>query len=213
MLKKSLISLSAILTLATASSFAQAQSTPAPAPSAAKKELIVRLLTLQRPGIEAMSRDMAQEPAMQMLQRAAAVVQARVPQDKQEATIKGIQADGKKYMDAAFPLVRDQAIALAPDAVGSVLDQRFSDDELKKVIAILESPEYAKFQKLSGEMQEALQAKLVAETHTSVEGKLKTLESDLTARLNAVVTQAQAPAAVAPAKPAAGKTPAKPASK
>jgi uncharacterized protein len=158
-----------------------------------------------------MARDMAQEPALQMLERAGAVVQSRVPQDKQEGAIKGIQVDGKKYMDATIPLVRDRALALAPDAVGPVLDQKFSEDELKKVIAILESPEYAKFQQLSGEMQQALQAKLVAETRTSVEDKLKTLESDLTARLNSVVTQPQAPAAAA-AKPAA-KAAAKPAAK
>jgi uncharacterized protein len=216
--KKSLISLSAALALATAfSTAAYAQSTPAvaaapvAAPSAAKKELIARLVKLQRPGIEAMARDMAQEPALQMLERAGAVVQSRVPQDKQEGAIKGIQVDGKKYMDATIPLVRDRALALAPDAVGPVLDQKFSEDELKKVIAILESPEYAKFQQLSGEMQQALQAKLVAETRTSVEDKLKTLESDLTARLNSVVTQPQAPAAAA-AKPAA-KAAAKPAAK
>lgn len=213
--KKSLISISAAFALAAAlSTAAFAQSTPAvaaapaAAPSAAKKELIARLVKLQRPGIEAMARDMAQEPALQMLERAGAVVQSRVPKDKQEGTIKGIQVDGKKYMDTTIPLVRDRALALAPDAVGTVLDQKFSEDELRKVIAILESPEYAKFQQLSGEMQQALQAKLVAETRSSVEDKLKTLESDLTARLNSVVTQS--PAAAAPAKPAA-KAAAKPA--
>lgn len=210
MQKKSLIAFSAALILAATVQTAQAQSTPAPAPSAAKKELIARLLKLQRPGIEAMSRDMAQEPALQMLERAAAVVQARVPQDKQETTIKGIQADAKKYLDATIPLVRDRALALAPDAIGPVLEQKLTEDELKKVIAILEAPEYAKFQQLSGEMQQALQTKLVSDTRGNVEEKLKTLESDLTTRLNAVV--AAAPAASAPAKPATNKA-AKPASK
>lgn len=206
MFKKSLLSLSAALMLATAVQTASAQSTPAAAaPTAAKKELIARLLKLQRPGIEAMSRDMAQEPALQMLERAAAVVQARVPQDKQEAAIKGLQTDAKKYMDATIPMVRDRALALAPDSVGPVLDQKFTEDELKKVIAILESPEYAKFQQLSGEMQQALQTKLIADTQASVSDKLKALESDVTARLNAVVGQAPAPAAAAPAKPAANK--------
>ena len=150
---------------------------------------------------------MAQEPALLMLERAAAVVQSRVPQDKQEATIKGLQADAKKYLDTTIPMVRDRALALAPDTVGPVLDQKLSEDELKKVIAILESPEYAKFQQMSGDMQQALQSKLVADTQNSVAEKLKTLESDLTTRLNAVV--AQAPAA-ASAKPAAGKAATKP---
>lgn len=215
MQKTSLISCAVALVLATSFlSAAHAQSTPlavAPAPSAAKKELIARLIKLQRPGIEAMSRDMAQEPALQMLERAAAVVQSRVPQDKHEATIKGIQADGKKYMDATVPLVRDRAVALAPDTVGDVLNQKLNEDELKKVIAILESPEYAKFQALSTEMQETLQAKLVAETRNSVEEKLKSLENDLTTRLNAVVTPQSASGAAAPA--AAAKPATKPVKK
>jgi hypothetical protein len=58
-------------------------------------------------------------------------------------------------------------------------------------------------------MQQALQAKLVSETRGNVEEKLKTLESDLTTRLNGVV--AQAPQAPAPAKPDAKA--AKPAAK
>ena len=207
MLKKSLFTLSTSLLLAAALQPAMAQNTPMPAASAAKKELIARLLTLQRPGIEAMSRDMTQEPALQMLDRAANVLQARVAPDKREAAVKGIQADAKAYMDQTIPLVRDRAVALAPDTIGPVLDQRLSEDELKKVIAILESPEYAKFQQLSGEMQQALQGKLVADTRSTVESNLKTLEGALNNRLKAAVAQsaAPAPAAPAPAKPAAAK--------
>lgn len=189
---------------------AHAQSTPAPAaavaaPSAAKKELIARLLKLQRPGIEAMARDMVQEPAVQMLERAAQVIQSGVPPEQREAVIKGVQADGKAYVDQIVPVVRDRAVALAPDTVGPVLNQKLSEDELKKVIAILESPEYAKFQQMSGEMQQALQTKLVADTRSSVEEKLKALEAALTTRLNAAVVQpAAAPAAAkAPAAKAA----------
>lgn len=196
---------------------AHAQSTPAPAaavaaPSAAKKELIARLLKLQRPGIEAMARDMVQEPAVQMLERAAQVIQSGVPPEQREAVIKGVQADGKAYVDQIVPVVRDRAVALAPDTVGPVLNQKLNEDELKKVIAILESPEYAKFQQMSGEMQQALQTKLVADTRSSVEEKLKALEAALTARLNAAVVQPAAAAAPAAAKAPAAKA-AKPAGK
>ena len=210
--KKFLLTISSALIMASAAHLAHAQSTPAaaPAPSAAKKELIAKLLKLQQPGIEAMSTDMAQEPALQMLDRAAAVLQARVAPEKRDATIKGVQADAKKYMEKTVPMVNSRAVALAPDTVGPVLNLRFTEDELKKVIAILESPEYAKFQQMSGEMQQALQAKLVADTRTGVEANLKTLEADLTARLSAAAGQ---PAeSVAPAAPEASKA-AKPAAK
>ncbi|MEZ5701608.1 MAG: hypothetical protein R3E42_05985 [Burkholderiaceae bacterium] len=42
-------------------------------------------------------------------------------------------------------------------------------------MAILESPEYAKFQQMRGEMRQALQAKLVADTRGLVETNLRTL--------------------------------------
>jgi uncharacterized protein len=221
--KKLRFILPAGLILLAATHQAQAQSTPAtppaaaaapapaaPPPSAAKKALIERVVKLQQPGIEAMSTDMAQEPALQMLERAAALLQARVPAEKRDAAIKGVQADAKKYMDKTVPMVNGRAVALAPDAVGAVLNQRLSEDELKKIVAILESPEYAKFQQLRGEMQTALQAKLVADTRNSVETNLRTLESDLSARLTAFIEQPPAAAgSSAPdkaAKPAPAKT-------
>lgn len=196
--KKSLSSLTLALVLAFPAHLALAQSTPASSP--AKKELVARMIKMQRPGVEAMSRAMAEEPAAQMLERAAAVLPARIEPDKQEAVAKGIQADTKKYLDEAVPLVRDRALALAPEAVGPLLDKNFTEAELSKILSLLESPEYLKYQKMSGEMQAALQTKLVAETRAGVETKLKALEAAIGARLGI----AAAPAAPAPAaKPAA----------
>jgi uncharacterized protein len=199
--KKPLSALAMALLMAIPAQHALAQSTPAMTP--AKKELVARMIKLQRPGVEAMSRAMAEEPAAQMLDRAAAVLPARVEPDKQEAVAKGIQADTKKYLDEAVPLVRDRAVALAPDTVGPLLDKNFSEAELAKILALLESPEYLKYQKLSGEMQAALQTKLVADTRGGVEAKLKTLEAAISARLG--INNAAAPAPAAPAAKPASK--------
>ncbi len=193
MQKNPFSSLALALVLAFPAHQALAQSTPASTP--AKKELIARMIKLQRPGVEAMSRAMAEEPAAQMLERAAAILPTRIDPDKQEAVAKGIQADTKKYLDEVVPLVRDRALALAPEAVGPLLDKGFSEAELSKILSLLESPEYLKYQKMSGEMQAALQTKLVAETRTGVEGKLKTLEAAIGARLGANGPAAPAPAA------------------
>ena len=161
---------------------ALAQSTPASTP--AKKELVARMIKLQRPGVEAMSRAMAEEPAAQMLDQAAVVASpAHRARTNRRRSAKGIQVDIKKYLDETVPLVRDRALALAPDAVGPLLDKNFSEAELSKILSLLESPEYLKYQKMSGEMQAALQTKLVAETRTGVEAKLKALEAAIGARL------------------------------
>lgn len=205
-------SLSVVLLLGANSAQAQstpapAASTPAPASSPAKKELIARLLKIQQPGVEAMARAMAEQPAAQMLDSAGAVLRAKVTQDKQAAVAKDIQSDTKKYLDEVVPMVRDRATQLAPGTTGVLLDEKFNEDELRKIVAMLESPEYAKYRQLSGEMQQVLQAKLVAETRDTVEARLRTLETSIGARLGV-----QAPAAAAD-KAAAPKPAAKPAKK
>jgi len=209
MQKKYLTSLTLALALALVLPFTAAFAQATPASTPAKKELITRLLKVQRPGVEAMSRAMAEEPAAQMLDRAGVVLSTRIEASQQEAVAQGIKEDTKKYLDEAVPLVRDRALALAPSTVGPLLEQNFSEVELTKLLAWLESPEYAKYQKLSNEMQGALQTKLVAETRASIETKLQTLETAIGARLGIPASPAPAPA---PSKPAT-KPAAKPATK
>lgn len=181
MIQKSLntaaLSLALLLTATAASAQSPTPSTPA------KKELVTRLLKLQQPGIESLARTLAEQPAAEMLDGAAVALRSRVAADKQEAVAKDIQADTKKYLDEAVPLVRSRAIQLAPSTVGTVLDQKFSEDELRKIVTLLESPEYAKYQQHLGEMQQSLQVKLVADTRGNIETKLRTLEQSIGTRL------------------------------
>ena len=193
MLKKTLL----VLALAAACLAAHAQSTPA------KKELVARILKLQQPGIESMARGMVEQSAQQLLARAAPAVQARIAPDKQEATAKSIEADARKFVDDTTPIVRERALKLAPATVGALLEEKFSEDDLKQVLAIMESPVYAKFQSLGGELQNALAEKLVAETRAPVEAKLRALEESIGKRLG--VTPPPPAAAAAPAPRASGK--------
>lgn len=170
------------LALASGMAFAQTAA-PAAATSPAKKELIARLLKLQQPGIEAMARNLAEQPAAQLLNQVGLAMQARVAPEKREAMAKEISADVKKYADEAVPLVRDRAVQLAPSTVGKLLEERLTEDELKQIVTMLESPVYAKYMQLSGDMQKALLEKLVAQTRPTIEPKLKALEASLGKRL------------------------------
>ncbi|MEI6734446.1 MAG: hypothetical protein WCK94_10755 [Comamonadaceae bacterium] len=189
----------ALLVLA---SGAQAQTTPA------KKELVTKILLLQQPAIEQAAQALAERPALQMLQQVGMALQSQVPPEKREGLAKDIQADAKKYADEAVPLVRERAVQLAPSTVGALLDEKFSEDELKQLIAIIESPVNRKFLQLGGEMQNALIDKLVAETQSAIEPKVKALELAIGKRL---AQAAPVEAASKAAKPA--KAPAKAASK
>lgn len=176
--------------------------TPAPA-SAAKKELVARILQLQQPGVEAMARQLVEQPAMQLMQQAGQALQ-RVPAERREAVGRDIEADVRKYVEDTTPIVRDRALKLAPVTIGPLLEERFTEDELKQVIALLESPVNRKFQQMGADMQRAIGEKLVAETRTEVEPKVRALDQQVATRLGITAPAAAGPAAKpAPAKPAA----------
>lgn len=186
----------ALLALATG---AQAEST------AAKKELVAKVLLLQQPGIEQAGQALAERPAAQLMQQAGLALQTKVAPEKREEIAKEIQADVKKYADEAVPLVRDRAVKIAPSTIGAMLEEKFSEDELKQLIAIIESPVNRKFAQMNGEMQKVLVDKLVMEMQGTIDPKVKTLEQSIAKRLGL-------PSTAAPVSKAA-KSPAKAASK
>lgn len=181
---------------------AQAPAAPAAPASPLKKELVQKLLALQQPGIELAARGLVERPAAQMLQEAGRVLQTQIPPEKREAIGKTIEADAKRYVDEALPLVRERALKVAPTTLGTALEEKFSEDELKQLIARFESPVNKKFQAASGEMQSAFMQKLVAEARPLLEPKLQTLEQKVRAALGAPAG-ATGDAAKPAAKPAA----------
>jgi uncharacterized protein len=191
-----------------AGTLAQAQGS---APSPAKKELVQKLLALQQPGIEGAARGVVERPAAQMMQEAGRMLQTQFPPEKREAIGKTIEADVKKYVEEAYPPVRERALKLAPTTLGTALEEKFTEDELKQLIAWFESPVNKKFQQASGEMQGNFMQKLVAEARPLVEPKLQALEQKVRAALGAPAAGAAADGAAAPK--AAVKPPAKAASK
>jgi len=177
-----------------------------------KKELAAKIVQLQQPAIEGLARGLAERPAQAMLNQAGMALQARVPADKREAIAKDIQADVKKYLDETVPMLRERALKLGPTTIQPMLEEKFTEDELKQVIVMLESPAIRKYQQTASEMETALGEKLVGETRATIEPKLTALEQSIAKRLG--ITAPPAPAAsgasapAAPAKPAAKPAPA-----
>ncbi|MBX3645105.1 MAG: DUF2059 domain-containing protein [Rubrivivax sp.] len=188
---------------------AQAQT---PAASPAKKELVQKLLTLQQPGIENAARSLVERPAAQMMQEAGRVLQTQIPADKREAIGKSIEADAKRYVEETLPPVRERALKLAPTTLGATLEEKFTEDELKQLIAWFESPVNKKFQQASVEMQNNFMQKLVAEARPVVEPKLQALEQKVRTALGAPAAAAPVDSGSAP-KATPPKAPAKAASK
>jgi hypothetical protein len=181
-----------------ASAGAHAQTSPA------KQALVDKVLSLQRPAIEQTGQVIAERPALQMRQQAGVVLQTRVAPEKREAVAKDLQADLKKYADEVVPLMQQQAVKLAPSTVGVMLADKFTEDELKQLIAIMESPVNLKYQQMGNEMQKSLADKLMADMKPAVEPKIKALAAAMDKHLGLPAPSANAksakPAASAPKK-------------
>lgn len=186
---------------------AQTASAPAAAPvSAAKKELVAKAIALQAPILEAMAREMIMRPVMQMGQAAGQALQG-LPPEKRESAAKTIDADIRKFIDEAVPLLRDRANKAAPATLGPILEEKMSEEELKQLVTWLDSGAAKKYQQIGGDLQQAMQQKLLAEASPLLTPKLQALEQKVRVTLG-VPPPGNGASGAAPVKPAA-----KPASK
>jgi len=176
---------------------------PAAAPvasSPAKKELVKKVLQLQQAGIESIGVAMANQAAGQLLQIVTPAI-TRLPEDKRKGVATELQAEVRKFQGEVTPILRASAMKWAPSTLGTALEEKLTEDELKTLVAWLESPVSRKYYQLSGGAQQALTQKVVEETRPQVEPKLKALEQAMMARLKAASAAPAAPASSAP-KPA-----------
>jgi hypothetical protein len=194
----------ALLTGATLA-HAQNQAIPNAPASAAKKELVQRMVALQQPALDNMARSLAERPARQMMAAADQALQTRVPPEKRQAVAEQIQAEMRKFLDEAVPLIRDRANKIAPTSLGSVFEEKFSEDELRQLLATLESPVYKKFQQSLPDLTNAFVQTLVADVEPTINPKLNALEQRVASALgvNAPGPAASEPKAAKAAKPAA----------
>lgn len=169
-----------------------------------KAAMIKQFIDLQKPGIESLARGLVEQSSAPIAQAGSQYLQTQVPAEKREAAAKAADAELKKYFDDAYPIVRDKAVQLAPAALTPVLEQNFSDEELRQLLAWITSPLSKKYQEANPKMQTALTEKLVAETRTTIEPKMRKLDADVAKALGAPVNS---DAAAAPK--AAPKAPAK----
>ncbi len=166
--------------------------------SAAKKEAAARVLALMKPAIETLGIQLAQQPALQIQQRAGPAMQG-VAAERREIVGREIEADLRKYVEETGPLVRDRAVKLGPSTIGPMLEERFTEDELREIIVMLESPLNRRFQQSFPEMQRALAEKLVAEMRGEIETRARALEQSVGKRLGVTAPAATPAPAPAPA--------------
>ena len=198
--------------LATAGAAAQVTTGTAPAPapapaqpsSPAKKALVQRILALQQSEIEAFARGVVERPAAQMMRDAGLAIQQQVPPEKREATGRAIEAEVKKYVDESYPIVRERALKIAPSTIGAVLEAKMSEDELRTLLAWLDSPTNKKYQQVALDVRNTFAQKLLAEMPALLDPKLAALDG----RIRVILGVPPANGAPPPAPPSPAARPA-----
>jgi hypothetical protein len=148
-----------------------------------KARLVERLLTLWHP--EDVVLVMVQRPAADAIQQARIALQGRVSAEKRDATLKDIAVDVQKYVDEATPIARESARRQMASSVVPVLQQQFSEDELKQLIAILESPLKKKFEQMIPQMERALGQKVAEDSRAQIDPKMQALTQAVGLKLRA----------------------------
>jgi hypothetical protein len=168
----------AILTLIVAGT-ASAQSSA----SEDKQKLVQRVLELWH--LEDTAIVMVQRPAADALQQSRIALQGRVAAPKQEVVLREIASEVQKYVDEATPIVRDNAKRLKAPVVAPLLAQNFSDDELRQLIALLESPVKKKFEQLVPQFERAFGEKVAADSRAAIDPKLHAMTQAVGLKLRA----------------------------
>lgn len=181
-----------------------------------KKELVQKLMVTQQPLIDNAAQNLAEQPARQLVGSAKQVLSQAVAPEKREATAKQVDVEIKKYLDAAVPLFKASANKLSASSVAPALEEKFSEDELKQLITILDSAVLKKYQAaLPDLIGSSFLEKVVLDVRPQLDPKLQTVQNNLRNILDTASggkLSGQAPAA-APAKAATKPAPKPAASK
>lgn len=173
----------AIVILSLAGAVHAAQPTIAPA----KKELIEKLVQIM--SVDNMGVAMLQEPVASALGQARVTMQSRIPAERHEATMRDIAVETKKFMDEATPIVKNSAQKLIPTTIVPLLSEKFTEDELRQIIAMMESPVKQKFEALIPDMKKSLGEKIAADTGPAINPKIQELTQRIGTRLRTEIAQ------------------------
>lgn len=175
-----------------------------------KKELVQKLLAIQQPMLDAAAQNLAEQPARQLVAGAKQVLTQAVAPEKREATAKQVDGEIKKYLDSAVPLFKNSATKLSASTIAPALEEKFTEDELRQLVAALENPAYKKYQATMPELLgNAFLEKVLADIRPQLDPKLQTVQTNLRNILDTAtggkLSSGGGQAAPAPAKKPAGK--------
>lgn len=144
-----------------------------------KKELVQKLLVLQQPSLDSTARSLTENPARQLVAAAQPIIAQGVPADKREATARQVDAEIRKYIDAADPIVQASTRKLSQSVLTPMFEEKFTEEELRQLVTIIESPVLKKYQGMLPEFSRTLVEKVIADARPQVDPKLQTTQNNV----------------------------------
>jgi uncharacterized protein len=176
-----------VATLVVASTAHAQSTTSAAAPDAEKQKLIDHILVLFHPENGVLQA--VQQPGVKAMQQSSVALQtAQVPQERKDKTMKDIGVDVQKYIDTTTPIAIASAKKFTEPAVAPLLAQNFTTEELRQVVALLESPVKAKFEKLVPQMEAAVGQRVQEDIAPQVNKNIQALTESVGTKLRVAVT-------------------------
>ncbi len=170
--------------LLAASSLAWAQSaTPAAGAPAGKKALAQRVVELQQAALDNIARNVVEQPARQILDAAEGVLQTRVAPEQREGVVKKVQDHVRKYQTDATATLKGRTTQVGHATMGRLLEEKFSETELRQLVASLDAPAYKRFQQTLPEISSEYVQALIKDLAPLIDPQVKTLEANVAAAL------------------------------
>lgn len=173
-----------------------------------KRDLAVRIIAAQDgPEMNRMLDQLAGSATQQMVSNWNPRLGA-MPADKRQKAAAALDAELKKFNDDALKLITAQAAKVRSDALATAYGDKFSEDELKQLLALMEAPAFKKYQTLAPELGNVFLKGIVEGTRSNVESRSKTFDAAAAKIVGAAPAPQQAPTpAASPTAPAAPKKP------
>ena len=160
------------------------QATPAAAPAtpaananaSAKLELAAKLVALQRgPDMERMVFQLTSSAVQPVIAKWAPELES-MPKAKIEKAREQLNAELKTLGDTTRKLIDTQMAKSADSALLPAYLERFSEEEMKQLLAMFESPIYKKYQSLAPELGNLWVKDVVDNTRSAVEDSAKAFD-------------------------------------
>ncbi len=145
--------------------------------SDAKRPLAVRAVAAQEgPEMDRMLAQLADSATQQMIGNWDERV-ASLPAAKQQSAIEALDAELKKFNDDTLKLITAQAPKARNEVLVGAYAERFSQDELKQLVALLEAPVFKKYQNTAPELGNMFVKAIVDGTRDQVAARSKVFDA------------------------------------